>query len=111
MAVSAETEVLGEFSSVTVALRYDGSDCVRTSATQTVGASSIAVLVSFDRSGCRERGLSTRQKVAIGVACGVGGLVLLVMLVFCIIMQHSPHVAASCVLLTTHISVCVCVCV
>ena len=105
MAVSAETEVLGEFSSVTVALRYDGSDCVRTSAAQTVGASSIAVLVSFDRSGCRERGLSTRQKVAIGVACGVGSVVLLVMVAFCVVVQHSPNVAASCVLLPP----CVCV--
>lgn len=112
MAIATEGDLSGEFAEpVIVNLDFAGSDCIVPSATQQpVGSNSIAVLVELDRRNCKRtittsgdqprtgQGLSRTQKIAIGVVCGVVGVALLVMVLYCIVRSAAPDTAVAYVL-------------
>lgn len=93
--VSQTGQISGEFTSVNVTLNYEGASCSDASATQSksVDGSALSVLVSVTNRCKGHKGLTTGQKVAIGVTVGVVGAALIIVIVVVLVLRFSPRTA------------------
>lgn len=93
--VNQTGQITGEFISVNVTLNYAGASCSDASATQSksVDGSTLSVLVSVTNRCKGHKGLTTGQKVAIGVTVGVVGCALVVILIVVLVLRFSPRAA------------------
>ena len=95
----------GNFTAVKVTLAYPGRACSKGAATQDADNKGIDALVLIDTrtcSGGNSGGLTTAQKIAIGVVVGVVGLLALLVIGFFAIRALAPELAIKCVLNFTH---------
>lgn len=81
---------------VRVTLAYAGAKCANGSAKQSADNAGISALVSVNSANkCGGGGLSRNAKIAIGVVCGVVGLLLIALLAFVLIRILAPESAVK----------------